>query len=153
MKIFNLSFEKSVGAVVFREKGNGEREFLLVYSDHWDFPKGHMEKSETEEGTLRREVKEETGIENVEIFPEFRNRISYFYRAKDSERFEREKNGRGINIFKSVIYFLAKTTKPDVVISDEHTKFKWLGYADAHNKITWENSKKILQKAHNFLQK
>lgn len=164
MKIFNLSFEKSVGAVIFRENDKGEKEFLLLHyrtegrsggrnSGHWDFPKGHMEKGENEEDTLRREVKEETGLTNIEILSGFRNKISYFYRAKSNEKEEREKAGRGINIFKSVVYFMAKTKESDVVISDEHTEFEWLSYTDALNRITWDNSKNILRKAHKFLEK
>jgi 8-oxo-dGTP pyrophosphatase MutT (NUDIX family) len=34
---------------------------------HWDFPKGHIEKNENEMAAVLREVKEETGIANIEI--------------------------------------------------------------------------------------
>ncbi|MDZ4384915.1 MAG: NUDIX domain-containing protein, partial [Candidatus Moranbacteria bacterium] len=64
-----ISFEKSVGAVVFRKKETGGKEFLLLHypSGHWDFPKGHIESGETEEGTLRREVEEETGLKDLKL--------------------------------------------------------------------------------------
>jgi 8-oxo-dGTP pyrophosphatase MutT (NUDIX family) len=153
MKFF--TFEKSVGAVVFRETVTGEKEFLLLHypSGHWDFPKGHVEKNETEEETLRREVVEETGIENLEIFSGFRNNIYYFYRAKDDERERREKNNRSINVCKKVIYHIAQTKAEDIKISFEHTGFEWLHYKDALDRITFENGKSILQKAHKFLEK
>ena len=41
------------------------KKYLLVYgkkSQKWGFPKGHMEKGESEEETARRELFEETGI-------------------------------------------------------------------------------------------
>ena len=42
--------EKSCGAVVFREE-NGVRLYLLLHyaEGHWDLPKGHVEKGESEE--------------------------------------------------------------------------------------------------------
>lgn len=52
--------EKSAGAVIINDK----KVLLLHYSSgHWDFPKGHIEKGETELETAKREVKEETGLD------------------------------------------------------------------------------------------
>ena len=45
--------EKSCGAVVYRETGE-QIEILLIRhknGGHWAFPKGHVEKKETEEDT------------------------------------------------------------------------------------------------------
>ena len=59
-----MAFEKSAGAVLLRRKAGQIEYFLLNYPSkkggHWDFPKGHIEKGETEIETVRREVKEET---------------------------------------------------------------------------------------------
>ena len=52
----------SAGAVIFREIGG---------RCGWGFPKGHIEKGETEEAAARREVFEETGI-RAELAPGFR---------------------------------------------------------------------------------
>ena len=54
--------EKSAGAIVFRKEK--EPVYLLLHYEakHWDFPKGHVEKNETDEQTVRREIQEETGI-------------------------------------------------------------------------------------------
>ena len=55
--------EKSCGAVVYRETGE-QIEILLIRhknGGHWAFPKGHVEKKETEEDTALREIREETG--------------------------------------------------------------------------------------------
>ena len=53
------------GGVVYREV-NGFKEYLLVTSKRfsfiWVLPKGHLENGETEEETVLREVKEESGM-------------------------------------------------------------------------------------------
>ena len=50
----NMLHEKSCGAIVYR-KFHGNTEILLIKhinSGHWSFPKGHVEKGETEGGML-----------------------------------------------------------------------------------------------------
>ena len=57
-------YEHSCGAIVFR-KINGEYRYLIIKnhrSVHWSFPKGHVERGESDEVTARREVLEEAGI-------------------------------------------------------------------------------------------
>ena len=57
--------EKSAGAIIYRKESvdtaQGKKYkiyFLLLhyFSGHWEFPKGHIEKDETEEETLKRET-------------------------------------------------------------------------------------------------
>jgi 8-oxo-dGTP pyrophosphatase MutT (NUDIX family) len=155
MKIFNLSFEKSVGAVIFRRNESDEKEFLLLHypSGHWDFPKGHIEKDETEKETLRREIIEETGIIELNIIAGFKDYIRYFYQANGDEREERIKNGNGLNVFKKVVYYIAETKEISIIISDEHINFEWLNYEKAVARITFENGRNVLRKADVFLEK
>ncbi|TSC78157.1 MAG: ADP-ribose pyrophosphatase [Parcubacteria group bacterium Gr01-1014_33] len=73
-----MPIERSAGAVIFRETKKGREYLLLQHTDeadkktgksklgHWDFPKGHIEKGETTEKTVRREVKEETGVAKMQ---------------------------------------------------------------------------------------
>ena len=86
--------EKSCGAIVYR-KYHGNTEILLIKhinSGHWSFPKGHVEKGETEVETARREIMEETSIDVI-IDPTFRETVTYSPK-KDT--------------VKVVVYFLAK---------------------------------------------
>jgi bis(5'-nucleosidyl)-tetraphosphatase len=147
-----ISFEKSVGAVVFR-KSDGVNMFLLLHyrSGHWDFPKGHMEDQETEHETLVREVSEETGLSNLEIISGFKKQVRFFYRAGKEEKVRRDEEGRSSNVAKKVVYYLAETKTKQVTISFEHSGFEWLGYADALARITYDNSKKVLEKANQYL--
>lgn len=146
------SFEKSVGGVVFREE-NGVRLFLLLHYEagHWDFPKGHVEKGESETDTLKREIKEETGIAEMNIIPGFKKKISYFYKAAKGEMERRKKEGLPLNVIKNVVYYIVETKTAGIDISFEHTGFEWLSHDKALKRITYKSSKDVLREANNFL--
>lgn len=136
--------ETSAGAIIYRIDGKSKKpKYLLLHygSGHWDFVKGHIEGSETEEEALRREAEEESGLTDLKILPGFREKISYFYK-KD-----------GKTIPKDVIFFLAETAaaEKDVKLSFEHSDYLWLEFAAAAKKITYQSSRKVLEKADRFL--
>ncbi len=137
-----MPVEKSAGAIIFRKEG-GKNHFLLLHylAGHWDFPKGHIEKGEKINETIRREVKEETGIEKIRFVSGFKQDVKYFFKAKEE------------NIFKIVVFLLAETDVKEIKISKEHKGFKWLTFQDALNQLTFNNAKKILKKANDFLSK
>lgn len=145
-------FEKSAGAAVFKRVGDKIYFLLLHYkSGHWDFPKGHIEKGEDNEQTLRREVEEETEIADLKIMPDFKKCVYYFYRAKGEEKKKRIKSGANINIFKKVTYYLAETKTEEIKISSEHIGYEWLGYEKALERITYRGPKRVLKKAKKHL--
>jgi bis(5'-nucleosidyl)-tetraphosphatase len=133
--------EKSAGAVVFRESDKGRMYLLLQNQGRWDFPKGGVEKGEKELDTVLREVKEETGLGRVTIVPGFRRVIEYFYRRDNK------------NIHKQVVYLLASTDDTKVKISSEHQGFGWFLYHHALEKASYDNSKKIMTEAENFIRR
>ena len=137
-----MAIEKSAGAIISREE-KGKIYYLLLHyeSGHWGFPKGHIEKGENLEDTVRREVKEETGIGDIKIIKGFKEWIRYFFKLE------------GKNIFKIVTYLLAETKTKEVKISWEHTGYKWLSHEEAVKQLTFENTKEILKKANNFITK
>ena len=149
-----FAFEKSVGAVVFRKQENEILYLLLCYrSWQWDFPKGHVEKGENEEQTLRREILEETGISEISILPNFRQSAWYFYQAKNNERKERIEKGRGINIFKRAVLFCVQTEIAKVQIDFENKAFEWLSFEEAYKKVGNADSRRILTKANEAILK
>ncbi|MBU2028517.1 NUDIX domain-containing protein [Patescibacteria group bacterium] len=149
-----FTFEKSVGAVVFRRENNEIKYLLLNHGgDYWNFPKGHTEAKETNKETLRREIEEETGLTDVQIMPSFKHRAFYFYQAKGREKEERKVAGREINIFKMVVFYLAEAQNQDVHVSSEHTGFEWLKFEEALEKLQYKSSKKLLRKVQKELEK
>lgn len=134
--------------MIFRREGKDDKEKILYLvlhyhfkGDYWDFPRGKIEKDETEEQTAKREIKEETALEDLEFVEGFKETTSWFYRWE------------GKNIFKEAVYFLAETKEKKIKISLEHLEYLWLEYEEAMKTLTYENTKKILKAAHEFLQK
>jgi bis(5'-nucleosidyl)-tetraphosphatase len=109
--------------------------------DYWDFTRGKLEGNETEGQTARREIKEETGITDIKFLGGFRQTTTWFYRWK------------GRNIFKEAVYFLAETKEKKIKISEEHLEYLWLEYKEAMDTLTFDNTKKILKAANDFLTK
>jgi len=135
-----MPLEKSAGAIIFRRE-NSKIYYLLLHYElgHWGFPKGIIEKGEGIEGAAKREIKEETGIENIQFIPEFKESIEYFFKLK------------GKTIFKIATFLLAETKSRKVRLSFEHKDYTWLEYEDALERLAFKNAKEILKKANNFL--
>lgn len=132
--------ERSAGAVVFRRVGGKIFYLLLHYGEgHWDFPKGHIEKGEKTEETVRREIEEETGIQKMQFVADFKETIRYFFWSGKRR------------ILKFVVYLLAQTPQKEVVLSHEHIGYLWLPMPEALSRVTFATSRSVLEKAHKFL--
>lgn len=150
---FRPSFEVSVGSVLVYVSSFGDRYLLLHYPHgHWDFVKGHKERGEEEKETLLREIEEETGVksESIVIHPRFRRVICFWYCAKGGEREKRISKGSGIFVFKKVIFYLAESKVSNISLSHEHIGCEWLPFPQAMERLTYENSKRVLFEAEKF---
>ncbi|HYY40049.1 MAG TPA: NUDIX domain-containing protein, partial [Nitrososphaera sp.] len=116
-----MIYERSAGAVVFYMKDNSEPEYLLLHyaAGHWDFPKGNIETGESEKQAAAREIREETGITNVEFLDSFRMKIEYKYRHDKKL------------VRKQVVLYLARTRTRQVILSHEHIGFAWRKFDEA----------------------
>lgn len=119
----------------------GGRVLLLRHpAGHWDFPKGHVEPGETESETALRELAEETGITDVRLRDGFRERITYSH-----QRGER-------HIPKEVFFLLGTTTEREVRLSHEHRAYAWPVWDRAAERLTYENGRRVLQRARAFIE-
>ena len=135
--------ERSAGVVVFRREANSaEAQFLLLnYGRHWDYPKGHLEAGEDEAAAALRELREETGIDDVALMDGFRRNIQYMFRDR-----------RKGHIRKTVTMFLGQTATSEVTLSDEHVGSAFLPFDKAYERLTYSNAREILAAARAFLE-
>jgi len=130
--------ETSAGGVVFRSTSDGPV-FLLIRDSYrnWGFPKGHIEKDESSEEAALREVREETGLDNVAARGKIET-IDWFFRF------------RGKLIHKVCHFYLMESeagkTKPQ---RDEGiTACRWLPIEKARTVISYGNARGVLEHAY-----
>lgn len=132
--------EHSFGVVPVYRQGD-QTYFLLIQhnSGHWAFPKGHAEEGESELATARRELREETGIRDVTLYPE----------PVFEERYTKTAWGDPRQLVtKTVRYFLGLVHDPRVEMqAAEIQNYRWVTYEEARNLITFEASRRVLDEA------
>jgi bis(5'-nucleosidyl)-tetraphosphatase len=112
---------RAAGAIVFRRTESGVRLLVLRAYKNWDFPKGLVDAGENQLDAAKREIREETGLAEVE-FPfgeEHRETVPY--------------SGNKI-----ARYYLAETTEHDIELPvspelgrPEHHEFRWVTFDEA----------------------
>ena len=120
-------FQVAVGAIIEGPDGK----VLLIQrandsdaaADVWEFPIGRLNQFEPIQDGLSREVAEETGIVDLEVFRPV-DTFSYMRGGKTAE-FE----VKGIN-------FWCRTDTSRVTLSNEHQAFQWLPIDEAINFVT-----------------
>jgi len=120
--------EKSCGGVIF----NKNNHILLIKHNqgHWSFPKGHMEKGESDIETALREIKEEVALDV------FINRDIYAISSYTLPS----------GIKKEVIYFLCYCENDDVVLQkSEVCEYLFLPYEEAIKQITYFEDVNVLK--------
>lgn len=137
-----MAIEITSGAVVYR-KNNGKIEYLLLESQNkghfWGFPKGHVEGNETLEETAKREIKEETQLV-LPIDTSF-----YVYTEYDLPNGNRKQ---------MTLYTADLTQSEDIHLQAEEIKnCGWFNYADARERLTYDNLKQLLDQVNDHLTK
>ena len=135
--------EKSCGALVLRnqKQADGTKNTYILMIRHTDgghrsFPKGHVEKGETEKMTAEREVREETSV-RIHISERFREAVYYKPRPNSN---------------KEVIYFLAFTKQSEIIAREgEIAQVEWVPIEDAREALTHDNDKRVLDAAIEYL--
>lgn len=113
----------SCGIVLARNTDQGWMTLLLRAYHHWDFPKGLQEAGEEALEAARREVCEETSIDELEF--------DWGERFMETGPYSRGKTAR---------YYLAKTSQESVVMGPspetgepEHHEWRWVSFDEAYD--------------------
>ena len=125
MKIISALIE----AHIFRETVSGI-EFLLLkraddqqYPGLWQMVTGKIEGEEKAYQTALREIKEETGLLPVQLW--VAPKINSFYELKDDY------------ICMLPVFAARIEGKTNVILSEEHTEYKWVGKDEAKKLLAW----------------
>jgi bis(5'-nucleosidyl)-tetraphosphatase len=111
----------SAGIIIVKKNDTEWKYLLLRAFSYWDFPKGIVESGESPVEAARREVKEETTLNNLDF------RWGYDYR--ETEPYNRGKVAR---------YYIAETKDSHVSLPvnphigrPEHDEYRWVSYEEA----------------------
>jgi bis(5'-nucleosidyl)-tetraphosphatase len=127
--------DKSFGIIPIHGQG-GERRFLLVHHQkgHWGFPKGHADPGESPSETALRELAEEAGVTACRLAeaPKFIERYTYI-------------NKRGVQIDKTVTFFIGLVDDPAVTVQPEEVRdHAWLTAEQALDRLTFHEARELL---------
>lgn len=134
---------KSAGGVVFNKQG----EVLVVNQNgsSWSLPKGHIEAEENAFEAAKREIVEETGVEQLELITDLgsygRNKIGL-----DSQD--------DISEYKTIFMFLFKTDQDALKPADpENPEARWVDKNQVVDLLTHPKNKafflSVIDKIHN----
>ena len=134
-----MIYEKACGAVVYTFL-NGRIHYVIIQQQEGfhGFPKGHVEKNETEEETALREIYEEVGV---------RPTLIKGFKVIDEYPLLRKQH-----VIKQVVYFLAEYSSQAIIIQEEELLGAMLlPYEEAIKILDYESSRKVLAQADHFL--
>ncbi len=134
-----MTYERSCGAVVYTRTDGGVR-YVLVRQKKgfYGFPKGHVEGGETETETALREIWEEVGL---------RPALIDGFRVEDEYPLPEKRD-----VIKKVVFFLAEYEGQEIHPQEEELLGARLAdYDEAMALLSYESTKQVLKKAHDFL--
>ncbi|MCH9630472.1 MAG: hypothetical protein S4CHLAM37_04720 [Chlamydiia bacterium] len=115
---------------------NKEGLFLILRAkNYWDIPGGRIQKDEPLVEALKREVFEETGIENLlEVEPVQLSLSNIRIKTKSCDV--------GLIHY----FYYCEVNSPSITISEEHVSYEWCTLEDVIDRLSLEASKELFEK-------
>ncbi len=129
--------EFSSGGIVIKRRRNGIQ-VLLIKDPYgkWTWPKGKIDRGESSLDAAKREIREETGLKNIEIISKV-GRTDYYFR-RDRRL-----------IYKTVFLYLFRLgeEEPLLIQKAEIDDGKWYSEKEALSKVGYKGARALLRKA------
>lgn len=128
--------EPTAGGVIFRRsKKDNSIEILLIQDakNRWTIPKGHIEEGETANDTAEREIREETGLQEMKVL-NWLGKINFRYRRASS-----------LVLMTTEIFLVQALGDSDNLQPEDWMNgIKWFSAPEALDKIEYEDIGKII---------
>ncbi len=127
--------EPTAGGIIYRRRPQGEVEILLIQDakDRWTIPKGHIEEGESSKQTAEREVREETGLQEMRV-QSYLGKIHFRYRRQQT-----------LVLMTTHIHLIeARGDTDDLKKEDWMNGIKWMPASEAFDKIAYEDIGKLI---------
>ncbi len=147
-----MKYRKGVFILMYTKTNKGIKYLILKRKLHWkgwEFSKGGIENKEPILKTVKRELKEETGISDFLWIKKFNFSGKYKYEKELSDR-------EGIigQTFEALYAVRVSPEKMRIKIDKkEHSSYQWVDYKTALNMLTWKNQKESLKIVKKWLDK
>ncbi|NGX44400.1 MAG: putative mutator protein MutT4 [Candidatus Anoxychlamydiales bacterium] len=138
-----MLYEESYGTIALKKEEGIWYTYLIKNKsgNHWGFPKGHANLSETKKRAALRELKEETNLDFLKFLSE-KPLIEQYSILRNSKK-----------TAKKVYYYLIEVEGEAKIQSDEILDGKWIEISKAKDQITYEASKGIANLVEIIIQK
>ena len=127
--------EPTAGGVIWRRVDGKKIEILLIQDakERCTIPKGHIEEGETAKETAEREIREETGLQKMEM-QGFLGKINFRYRRQQSL----------VLMTTDIFLVAAKGDTNDIKPEEWMNDIKWFPATEALDKIEYEDIGKTI---------
>lgn len=130
--------ELASGAVVVLRGSTPARLLVLRLADEqrWCLPKGHVEPGESLEAAARREVAEESGVDDLTLDGELCE-VAYRFHA----------TARRLNVVKVVVYFLGTAAREELRPEPLFDQAAWVTIGEALARVRFDTDRQVIEAA------